>query len=192
MEPRYRNLTLREIVIASVGVVLVMFITFGGLGLIAAQQAPPLVVHQATTDLTVKSSPSQDALVDVAKKNADTSKVLNDLLMQARTALDAKNKPIVDAITAKSAKWQAKIDADTKDLKAQIKANGDAATAEFQQKVGALQNQVAPVQTLQTLEGIVKKEQGLPDNATFDEQRQVWTVPAKPEEKPVDKVEPKK
>jgi hypothetical protein len=179
-------------VIASVGVVLVMFITFGGLGLLAAQQAPPLVVHQATTDLTVKSSPSQDALVDVAKKNADVSKVINDLLQQARTALDVKNKPVMDAITAKSAKWQVKIDADTKDLKAQLKVNGDAATVEFQQKVGALQNQVAPVQTLQTLENIVKKEQGLPDNATFDEQRQVWTVPAKPEEKLVDKAEPKK
>ena len=148
--------------------------------------------YHATTEIAVKSSPTEDALVDVAKKNADTSKVINDLLQQARTALDAKNKPIVDEIKAKSAKWQAKIDEDTKDLQAQLKKNGDTATAEFQQKVGGLQGQVAPLQTLQTLEGIVKKEQGLPDDATFDDQRQVWTVPAKPDDKPVDKAEPKK
>jgi hypothetical protein len=152
-------------------------------------QDKPLVVPSATKEITVKGSPTEDALVDIAKKNADTTKVVNDLLQQARTALDAKNKPIIDEIKEKSAKWQAKIDADTKDLQAQLKKNSDDATAAFQQKVGTLQGQVVPAQTLQTLEGIVKKEQGLPDNATFDEQKQVWTVPA---DKPVDKTEPKK
>jgi len=146
---------------------------------IVKAQNPPV------TEITVKRSPAEDALVSMAKQDADAQKVINDLLQQARYNLDQKNKPILEEIKKRSAKWQAKIDTEIKDLKAQLDANQKEAEAAFQKKVGVLQGQIALPQTLKMLEDIVKKEEGLPDNATFDRLTQKWTVPvAKQEIKP--------
>ncbi len=147
--------------------------------LIAKAQNP------SATELTVKSSPTEDVLVSLAKQGVNTQKVINSLLQQARFNLDQKNKPILEEMKKRSAKWQAKIDADTKDLKDQLDANQKEAAMKFQVEIGALQNQVVSLQTLKILEDIVRKEQGLPDNATFNPETQKWTVPtAKTETKP--------
>lgn len=138
------------------------------------------------TEIPVKSSPAEDSLVQLARKNIDNSKIIQDLLQQARTALDKKNQPIRDEIKTRSAKLQAQIDAATKDLRVKIDANESAAQADFQKNVAGLQGEMAPPQTLKALEAVVKKEQGLPDNALFDPQKQIWVVPVKPAE-PVDK-----
>lgn len=137
-------------------------------------------VHSQTKTFSVKSTPAEQALESLAKQSAAAQTAVNAMLEQAKKDLAAKNQPLLDQIKAKAAKWQAKIDADTKDLRAQVDANNKAADAEFQKKVAGLQVQLVDPKTITTLEDVVKKEQGLPADATFDTQTQQWTEPKKP------------
>lgn len=137
-----------------------------------------------TTTIAVKSSPAEDSLVSMAKQNTDAQKAINDIFQQAKASLDAKNKPIQDEMKSRSAKYQAEIDklnakiADgNKDLQAQLNANAQAAQQDFQQKTAIFQKEAVSDQTLQVLEGIVRKEADLPASATFDAGTQQWSIP---------------
>lgn len=127
-------------------------------------------------DLVVKSSPAEDALIESAKQMEEVANAYNALMQQARINLDKKNKPILDEIAVRSKKWQDKIDADTKDLRAKINANNTEAQSQFQKETAALfPKQVSP-DTIKALEGVVKKEQGLPDHAHFDINQKKWVL----------------
>lgn len=130
-------------------------------------------------DLVVKSSPAQDALVQMANQMDSTTKAYNDLLQQARTNLDTKNKPILDEMKAKSKKWQDKIDADTKDLKVQLDKNQADAQAQFQRETATLSAKAISPQTINALEEVVRKEQDLPATAHYDLQQKKWVDSAK-------------
>lgn len=130
-------------------------------------------------DIVVKPSLAEDSLVEKANQMESITKAYNDLLQQARTNLDTKNKPIVDEMKARSKKWQDKIDADTKDLKAQLEKNQADAQAQFQRETAGLTAKAVSPQTMTALEEIVKKEQDLPATAHFDLQQKKWVDPAK-------------
>lgn len=132
-----------------------------------------------TKDIVVKSSPAEDALVQMANQMDATTKAYNDLLQQARTNLDTKNKPILDEMKAKSKKWQDKIDAETKDLKSKIDANQAEAQAQFQRETAALSAKAISPQTITALEEIIRKEQDLPATAHYDLQQKKWVDSAK-------------
>lgn len=133
----------------------------------------------AAHELVVKSTPAEDELIVKAKQQDEIAKAFNDYLQQARTGLDQKNKPIIEQMKARAAKWQAKIDSDNKDLQKQLDENRAAAEDGFSKETAVLRAKAVSPDTLKTLEELVKIEQGLPDTATFDMVRRVWTDPGK-------------
>lgn len=141
--------------------------------------APSALVAQqaASHSLAVKSTPAEDTLLSLAKQSSSALAAYNAILEQERKQLAAENKPIEDEIRARSAKWQAKIDSDTKDLRAKIDANTKAAEDDFNNKIKPLQSQLVSAQTINTLIEVVKKEQNLPADAVFNIQTQQWTEP---------------
>lgn len=130
----------------------------------------------AVGDVVVKSSPAEDALIKSAQQMDEISKTYNTLLQQARTTLDAQNKPLLDEIKTRSKKWQDKIDADTKDLKTKIDANTVAAQTQFQKETAPLQAKAVSPDTIKALEGVVKEEQNLPAGAHFDLNQKKWVM----------------
>lgn len=157
-----------------------------------AQQQTP----STSTPIGVKSSASEDALINLSKQAAGvqkdidaTKKSIEDARQQAIYTLDQKNKPIVEAAKAKAKKWQDKIDADTKEFKTQIEKNNTDAqteynngTADLTKKLAGLQSLVPSPGTLQTLIDVVKEQEKLPPGSTFDIKTQTWSVPAAPKE----------
>lgn len=141
----------------------------------------PVAPVMATTpnDIVVNPSPAEDALVEMAKQMESTTKAYNDLMQQARTSLDVKNKPILDEMKVRAKKWQDKIEAENKDLKAKLDKNQADAIDQFNKEVAGLQSKAVSPQTITALEQVVKKEQNLPETAHFDSQRKVWVDPAK-------------
>jgi len=145
---------------------------------------------QETTVINVKSSAAQDALVSMAKDSAEAQKAKDDLLAKARKALEDKNKPLIDQMKVKAKPsqdkidaytkiWQTKIETDTKDIRVVVEKNNKEAEENYKKQVAPLDPKILSPQTLKTLEDIVKKEQSLPADATFDSQKQVWVVPSK-------------
>lgn len=133
-----------------------------------AQTAP--AKPTPTKDVVVNSSAAEDSLKAIYKDLSDTKKKADVELQQARSILDAKNKPI-----------QAKIDP----LQKEIEANNTEASQKYQATVSPLyattQKDTAQIQAL---EAVVRKEQALPANATFDLEKGKWIVPDdKPEVK---------
>jgi hypothetical protein len=125
-----------------------------------AQTPPKAPEPPKTKEIAVQSSVSEDALVTLYQDLSDNKKKANDTLQQARTALDAKNKPI-----------QAQIDP----LNKQIQANNDEAQKNFTTAVAPFNNNVGRDQAeIEGIEKIVKKEQSLPDDATFDLNTGKW------------------
>jgi hypothetical protein len=145
----------------------------------AAPTPPPVQISGPSHVITVKSSPAEDALIAQAKQAESTASTINTLLQQARTELDAKNKPLIDEMKTRSKKWQDKIEAENKDLVSKINANNADAINKFQKETAALQSQAVSPQTLTTLENIVRTEQNLPADAIFDSAKRVWIVPEK-------------
>lgn len=134
------------------------------------------VAFAQQTEIPVKSTPAEETLIKLATQNANAQKAFNDLRQQAITNLDTLNKPILDDMKARSAKWQAKMDAENKDLKAKLDDNTKKANDQLQKETAGLQG-VAPG-TFATLEEVVRQEQNLPPAAKFDQVKKVWTVPA--------------
>ena len=119
-----------------------------------------------TTEITVQSSVSEDVLLSVYKDLSDKKTTLNTTLQQARASLDAKNKPIQDTIDP---------------LQKQIQANNDEAYKNFQAAIQPFQVDVARDSAqIDAIQKVVKQEQNLPDNATFDLNTGKWVVPVTP------------
>lgn len=136
----------------------------------------PNINGAALPAVVVKSSPAEDALVKSVDQMESVKKTYDALLQQARTAVDAKNKPIIEEMKARSKKWQDKIDADTKDLREKINKNNADAEAEFQKQTADLSAKVVSPDTIKALEGVVKEEQNLPAGAHFDINQKKWVM----------------
>jgi Skp family chaperone for outer membrane proteins len=148
------------------------------------QQAKP-----ATTEVAVKSTPASDALVQLGKDQTTDSKTFNDKLQQARTALDSSRKTLQADLDNAQKDIQAKLNEDKHykpmldhiaDLQKKITDLGQTASAAFQADAGSIQQRLQSENSQITmLIPIVRKENGLPDNATFDSVTGKWTVPEK-------------
>jgi hypothetical protein len=142
------------------GILAILFATTA----FAQTPAPKPTDTPKTTEITVQSSVSEDALLSIYKDLKAKKDSLNTVLQQARASLDEKNKPI-----------QAKIDP----LQKQIQANNDEASKNFQTAVQPFQVDAARDSAqIDSIIKIVKQEQKLPDNATFDLNTGKWVVPA--------------
>ena len=133
----------------------------------------PVPTQPKTKEIAVQSSVSEDALLTIYKDFADNRDKANVVLQQARAALDAKNKPIV----AQIAPLQKQIDANNEEAN----KNYGTAVQPFQVNV---QRDTAQIEAIQK---VVKSEQKLPDNATFDLTTGKWVIPDTPPVSPVNK-----
>lgn len=143
-----------------------------------------LCVASAFGQVTVKSSPAADALVSAAKDLSTEKKSLDVALQQARSTLDTSQKAIKDQLTALQKDLNDKLKADKKyapdldkmeKLQKQLQDSGNEATNKFNQVGGPISTKVAQDQALiDGLIPVVRKENGLPDTATFDVETQTW------------------
>jgi len=158
-------------------------------GVALADDPKPADTPKTDVISPVKSSAANDVLIELSKSETADKAALDAKLQQARGGLDATTKSISDQIQtkAKSLDDQIKNDKKYKPLLKEI-ANLQKGLSEAQSKANqAYQAAVGPLsQKLQTetaqvdgLIKVVKKENGLPDNATFDVSTQKWTVPDK-------------
>jgi predicted S18 family serine protease len=134
--------------------------------------------------ITIKPSPSEDALVQAAKDAQLQHAEFTVAQQQAEKALSDKQKALNDKLAAINKQITDKLKADKhyRDLMAQFsatqadlqKAQADAGTA-FQQQTGKVQEAIAKDNALiQGLIPVVRKENGLADTDSFDESSQQW------------------
>jgi hypothetical protein len=135
-------------------------------------------------DVTVKGSPAADALVSTAKDLTSEKKSLDTALQQARSSLDLSQKTLRDQLMALQKDLNDKLKADKKyasslsqmeTIQKQMQDAGNAANSKLQQSAGPISAKVAQDQALiDGLIPVVRKENSLPDTATFDVGTQTW------------------
>lgn len=136
---------------------------------------------------TVKPSPASEALDHASQDLASTQKSLDTAVNQARSTADANSKALQQKMgeLQKALLDELKSDKKYKDqiaafeaVQKQIQTQGQEAGMKFQQEAGPMQSSIAKDRAL--IEGlipIVRKENDLPDNATYDQATQKWNVP---------------
>jgi seryl-tRNA synthetase len=135
-----------------------------GAGVLVAQTPAPKPTP--TKEITVQSSTSQDALLVIYKTLDENRTKINTALQQARAELDKENKPIQDKIDP---------------LQKQIEANNRTIGQKFQDTTAPFrQNYQTAAAQIEAVSKLVKAENKLPDNATFDTNTGKWTVPDQP------------
>ena len=150
-------------------------------------QTPPVVSGPPADTVTVKDTPAAQSLDKLAKDQASDQKAVNDLFQQARHSLDANQKALQDELQKQTKDLNDKLAEDKhykpmidkiKDLNKQLQDVQAKAQAEFQKNAGVLQQKVqSELYQVQALIPVVRKENGLPDNAQYDAQTQKWSVP---------------
>ena len=150
-------------------------------------QAPP--AKPDPNEVQVKDTPASQSLVQLAKDQEADQKHLNDIFQQARSSLDSNNKALQDELTKSQKALDDKLKADKKyrddlahiaDIQSQITNAGTKAQQAFQQSIGPIQQKLNMASAqVQGLIPVVRKENGLPDTATFDMATQKWTNPPK-------------
>lgn len=144
------------------GILAILFATTA----LAQTPAPKPADQPKTTEITVQTSVAETSLLDLYKDLSDKKTALNTTFQQARASLDSKNKPI-----------QEKIDP----LQKQLQANNDEAIKNFQTAAQPLQSDIVRDSAqVDVMVKLIKKEQKLPDNATFDLNSGKWVVPVTP------------
>lgn len=142
---------------------LITALILGTGSLMYAQTPAPKPAAPATKEITVKSSTTEDALISIYADLDSNRKKQTDALNAARFELDKENKPL-----------QAKIDP----IQKQMTENNQKVGQKYQDTVTpfvtAVQKDAIQIEAIQNL---VKKEQGLPADATFDVNTGKWVVP---------------
>jgi hypothetical protein len=141
-----------------------------------------------------KSTPASDALVAAAKDKIGEQKALDNAMQQAKSSFDQSQKSLTAAHDALQKKLRDQLKADKKyaDLIGQLETiekqaseAGQEASNNFRKIAGPLNAKVADNSAvIQSLIPIVKKENGFPDSATFDEATQTWKIPEVKKETP--------
>lgn len=140
-----------------------------------------------TKDVTVKDSPASQTLAQLAKDHTADLAAFNVKLQQANSALDQSNKTLTDQMVSirksveddlgKDKKYKGRLEA-IANLQKKFSGNKDAANAAFQRDAGAIQAKVQmEAAQIDGLIPVVRKENGLPDNAVFDQATGKWSVP---------------
>lgn len=137
---------------------------------------------------TVKSSPASDALNHAAKDAVTEQQSFDVMLNQAKSSADASNKALQSKLGELNKALLDQLKADKKyksqleeidTVQKQLQTLNQTATQKFQQEAGPIQNAIGRDKAL--IEGlipIVRKENDLPDTATYDQSTQKWTTPA--------------
>lgn len=144
------------------------------------------------TEIAVKSTAAQDALVELARSQAADEEALNVKVQQANSALDQSKKALQDQLQAVSKDLNEKLQQDKRykpsldqitDLQKKLQDLQQTAAANFQKDAGALQQKLQTEKAqVEGLIPVVKKEDHMPADAAFDYKTQKWTIPAKPAE----------
>lgn len=154
--------------------------------LLSGQTGQPKIPPPATAApaLSVKSSPASDSLNQAARDYIAEKKTFDDSLSSARTGLEGSQKDLNKQIQDTQKQLNDEVTADKKykpliekiaALQKQVADLATAAQQQFQQKVGPVQSKMNSDYTLaQGLIPIVRKENGLPDTASFDLTTQTW------------------
>lgn len=141
----------------------------------------------AAQQITIKPSPANDSLVSAAKDSIENTKKLNDALQQAKSGLDMSQKSLSDAYAAKSKELTEELKNDKKyagklkeldTISKQLSDSTSQAQEKFKAYAQPLQQKVAVDNALvDGLVPVVRKENNLPDSATFDPATQTWSEP---------------
>ena len=150
-------------------------------------------VAVAQKPLTVKDSAASQLLNETAKEHVADQAVFNTKLQQARFALDTSNKALQEQIQAAQKDLETKLRADKKykpmldnidALQKKFNDNSAVANTAFQKDAGQIKQKVdSEAVQIQSFEDVVRKENGLPANAKYDEDKQTWTEPEAAKEK---------
>lgn len=153
---------------------------------------------QTPTSVTVKPTPASDALVKAAQDLQTEQKSYDTILQQARTGAEANQKSIQADIQKANADFAAELKADKKyaaklaaieAMQKKLQAVNQQAEQKFQQDAGPIQGEINKNKALvEGLTPVVRKENDLPNAATFDPATQKWTTPQVPDKA----TEPKK
>lgn len=149
--------------------------------LLAQQPAKP----KPTVDITVKSSPAEDALVKAAKDVATKQQAYDAMLQQARGTLESNQSAIAKKLTDAQNDLNTKLKADKKykpivdniiALENQLSDASKTVQNSFNQESGTLQQSINTDRALiKGLVPVVRQENGLPDTADFNANTQKWT-----------------
>lgn len=152
-----------------------------------------------TPSLTPKDTPASQTLTQLAKDKSADQKAFDAKLQQARFSLDQAQKALNDQLQTEQKDINAKLQADKKykplldqiaDTQKKIGELGQTAQANFVKDNGVVKQKLDMETTqAQGLIPVVRKENGFPDNATFDLDTQKWSIPSSeptkaPEKKP--------
>lgn len=157
--------------------------------ILAFAMTPALFAQTPTpatpTEVTVKSSPAEDALVKAAKEAASSQRAYDTLLQQARSGLESNQKDIAKQLTDVQNDLNAKLKEDKKykplvdkiiALQQQLSDASKTAQNNFSQQSGPLQQQLNTDNALiKGLIPVVRQENGLPETVKFDSNTQKWT-----------------
>ena len=145
------------------------------------------VVH-AQTEVKVKDTPASTTLVQLAKSQVQDQKEASDKFQQARTMLDQTTKDLSGKIQAIQKELQDQLQKDKKykpmldqidALNKQLDTARQNAQQQYSKDTGSIQQKLSSeTAQVQGLIPVVRKENDLPDTATFDLNTQKWTVPA--------------
>lgn len=148
------------------------------------QAVPPQKPPSPPAPLQVKSSPASESLNQAAKDYQSEKTVVDTSLQQARSALENSQGGLTKQLQAAQKELNDEIQSDKKykamfdkirDLQKQIDNATATAQAQFNQKVGPVQSKMNSDKALMDgLIPIVKKENSLPDTATYDSVTQTW------------------
>jgi predicted RNase H-like nuclease (RuvC/YqgF family) len=144
---------------------------------------------EAPTTITVNDTPASEELAQLVKDQAADKAAFDTKVQQANFTYDQNTKALKNQITAAQKDLNDKLTADKKykplldnitNLQKQLTDNGSKIQADFNKEAGPLQQKLnLEANEIQGLIPVVKKENNLPDNATFDPVTGKWSVPEK-------------
>jgi Skp family chaperone for outer membrane proteins len=171
-------------------VVCILTLTILLLGIPAAftQDAKPAA--PAAPDVAIKDTPASQSLVALQKKLAADQQAFTTAFQQARTTLDQNLKALNDELAkqqkvlhdqeASDKKYRPLLDK-IDDLQKQIATAQETAQKKFNAEISTVQQNIGIEQAqIQALVPVVRRENDLPDGATFSIDTGKWTLPAKP------------
>ena len=143
--------------------------------------------------ITVKTSVAETTLNDTAKDLVVNQKSVNDIFQQSRSAMSSDQKILQDQLSAKQKALEAKMRADKKfgpmleeidGLVKRLQDTNQKAQSDFNQKIAPMQAKInSEAALMEGLIKVVRQENGLPDDAVYDKDKQTWSIPAKAPEK---------
>lgn len=145
------------------------------------------VYAQTPAPVTVKQTPSSEALVKTAQDMAVAQKSLDTMMAKARAGNDANQRPITLAIQKANEDLLTELKQDKRyrdqlakidGLQKQLQAINQRDNQQFSQDIVPIQVKIGSDKALiDGLVPIVRQENGMTETATFDPATQKWTVP---------------